>query len=288
VTNSTESDRVEIQGPVRQARNSLSGGLHDGILARRHGFAGGGLIGGNMHLDRFPPVLVEAFGSEWVGRGSISVYFETAVGAGCHLQVSVRAGRNQSSSATRLRRVEDDATVGAGTASARPGQTDLQTRDLRIGNPSELVILRDLQAEQVLAEGTRYLPAQDQIDRIAQGEIDDTLPCWTDPKPWKGAVACPSTIVSLLYEPGTGASPVAQRACQVYPGAASMFGAIELRFVDGPILLDHAYRIVSTVVGVGQSPRTEYCWWDSMIKEPSGKLAATARILTRVFKPAEQ
>jgi hypothetical protein len=275
---------MDLLGPVREARNSLSDGLHDDTVARRHGFGGAGVIGGNMHLDRFPPVLVEAFGSEWLAHGSISIYFETAVSAGCHIQVSVRTDRNESRPATRLRRVEDDATVGAGTASLGSDQTALRSRDLRLSVDSELMILRELRVGQVLADGPRYLSAQDQLDRIAQGEIDDALPCWTDPQPWRGAVACPSTIVSLLYEPGTGASPVPLRARQVDPEAATMFGAIELCFITGPVLLDHSYRVISTVVGVGRSPRTEYCWWDSIIEDSAGRLVATARILTRALR----
>jgi hypothetical protein len=277
---------VEAQGPVREARNSLAGGLHDDSLARRHGFDGGGVIGGNMHLDRFPPVLIETFGNEWLARGSISIYFETAVSAGCHLQVTVRTATGRSGgAATRLRRVEDDATVGAGTASLGHHETALRTRDLRLSVEPPPGVLRGLQAGEVLAEGTRYLPAAEQLDRIAEGAIDDVLPCWTDPKPWRGVVACPSTVVSLLYEPGTGASPVAQRARQVDPNSATMFGAIELCFIDGPLLLDRSYRVISTVVGVGQSPRTEYCWWDSTIEDSMGRPAATARVLTRALKP---
>jgi hypothetical protein len=277
--------RVELLGPVREARNSLSGGLRDGRLAQHHGFHGGGIIGGNMHLDRFPPVLIKAFGSEWLARGSISVYFETAVSAGCHLQVSVHTDQNESRAATRLRRVEDDATVGAGTASLGSDQTALRGRNLRLSVDSELVALRGLKAGEVLADGPRYLSSQNQLDRIAQGEIDDALPCWTDPQPWRGAVACPSTVVSLLYEPGTEASPVALRARQVDANAATMFGAIELCLIDGPLLLDRSYHVLSTVVGVGQSPRTEYCWWDSTIDDTARKPVATARVLTCALKP---
>jgi hypothetical protein len=284
VTKPLENDRVEIRGPVREARNSLSGGSHDDGPAQRHGFGGGGVIGGNMHLDRFPPVLLGALGGEWLAHGSISIYFETAVSAGCDLQVTVGSDRNQPWAATRLRRVEDDATVGAGTASVGSEKTALRTRDLRIGSPSELVMLCGLQSGEVLADELRYLAAEEQLSRIAAGEIDDALPCWTDAEPWGGAVACPSTIVSLLYEPGTGASPVARWVREADPEAPTMFGAIELCFADGPLLLGDSYRVVSTVVGVGQSPRTEYCWWDSIIEESSGRLAATARVLTRVFK----
>jgi hypothetical protein len=274
---------AEIQGPVRTARNFLTGGLHAPEEAARYGFPAGGAIGGNMHMDRFAPVLAGCFGDDWFVRGSVSVYFEQAVGEGTRIQVVVDTDGEQG--AVRLRRVEDDATVGAGTAGLSSGEdTALRQRDLRPSDPADLQAFAGLVPGQVMADELRTLSSEAQLEQLGRGEIDDAPECWSSAEPWGGIVACPSQFVQLLNL-NAGGSPAATWARTHAPGGATMFGAIEQAYVDGPVLLDEPYRVVSTVAAVGQSPRTEYCWWDSTIERPNGDLVATARALTRMFKP---
>jgi hypothetical protein len=63
-----------------------------------------------------------------------------------------------------------------------------------------------------------------------------------------------------------------------------MFGAIEIRFRSGPVLLDSRYRITGEVVAVSQTPKTEVMWFDSRAYDASGKLVADMRMMLRQLK----
>jgi hypothetical protein len=233
-----------------------------------------------MLLDRFPPVLIAAFGSVWCARGWLSVYFEQVVGADAPVQVVLDAGEDGVRGDVKLIAF-DNVVIASGDAGAGAGRTALSRRDMRLCEPSGLRVFGDLFAGTVVADEARRAPAAAQLARVEAGEIDDALGCWSDPQEWGVVVACPSTVVSLLYGDGER-SPVAAWALRTSERAATMFGAIETRFVDGPVFVDRSYRVSSRVVGVGRSPRSEYCWWDSRINE-GDRVVATARVLTRVL-----
>lgn len=276
---------TETRGPVRTASNFLSGGLH-GPEADRYGFPAGGAVSGHTHMDRFLPVVVEVFGDDWVGRGHVSVYFESPVSDGTEVQVVVERDGDAPAATTRLTRVADGTVVAAGTVGVTTDGTRLRTMDLRVVDSDSLSILRGVHPGQVLAEGTRSAPSKRQIERIRAGEIDDPLPCWLDASQWGAVVASPATIAFALVSPEGGGSPDARWIHAHHEGVATMFGAIEVSCSAGPVFLDREYHIVSSVAGVGESPRTEYCWWDSTIQDLSGRLVATTRVLTRAFKPS--
>src|SRR6202042_1570603 len=62
-----------ITGPVREPRNRaahVTGSIHDDATASKLGFRGG-TVAGSVHLDQFPPLLVEAFGPAWFETGRL-------------------------------------------------------------------------------------------------------------------------------------------------------------------------------------------------------------------------
>ena len=70
-----------ICGPLWAARNwsadAGEGSIHDDATAENLGFRGG-TVAGNVHMNQFPPVLVEIFGPEWFERGNLSLSFKNA------------------------------------------------------------------------------------------------------------------------------------------------------------------------------------------------------------------
>jgi hypothetical protein len=247
-------DVARISGPARVAHNYLHGGLHGGDAAR-FGFPAGGAVSAHAHLDRFPGLLVEGLGTTWVERGWLSLYFDRAVGDGRRVRVDAEMSAPDAAEVSLRDVDDDDAILASGDAGLGASvASELRTRDLRLCDPAELRGFGGLSAGHVLADAERVVPASPQIARIDAGEIDDPLPSWTSLDEWGAVVACPSTIVSLLFD-GEGHSPVAAWTRRAQPDAATMFGAIELAVHDGPVLLGRAYRVVSTVVGVGRSPR---------------------------------
>ena len=66
--------------------------------------------------------------------------------------------------------------------------------------------------------------------------------------------------------------------------SVGLFGALEVGFVNGPMVLNRRYHIASEVVCVGQSPQTEYVWYDSKATNESGELVALMRMQSRAMK----
>src|SRR3954468_19687025 len=67
-----------LAGPLRVPRNAAAnakGSIHDDETAQRLGLRGG-TVAGSVHLDLFPPLLIEVFGPRWYERGSISINFK--------------------------------------------------------------------------------------------------------------------------------------------------------------------------------------------------------------------
>ena len=66
--------------------------------------------------------------------------------------------------------------------------------------------------------------------------------------------------------------------------AVGLFGAIELRNINGPVLVEHPYRVTGSIVALGQSPKTEYMWFETALDEKAGKRIAEMRMLLRFMK----
>src|SRR6516225_3910300 len=69
-----------IAGPVRRPRNPsahVQGSIHDDATATALGFRGG-TVAGSIHMDQFPPLLVEAFGQGWFDTVGLPLYFRHA------------------------------------------------------------------------------------------------------------------------------------------------------------------------------------------------------------------
>ena len=69
-----------IAGPLRSSVNNsitVKGSIHDDATATKLGFRGG-TVAGSIHMELFPPLLLEAFGPHWFEHGTLSMYFRNA------------------------------------------------------------------------------------------------------------------------------------------------------------------------------------------------------------------
>jgi len=281
-------DRGVFSGPVLAGRNgSLDesghlrddgrGSIHDDATASRLGFRGG-TVAGSIHMDQFPPVLVRAFGQEWFERGSLSLYFINATIDLEKVQAFVEdpAGGAGPVKAWMLR--DDGTPVAEGTASMGGHSRDeLQTRDLRATPTEGLRILKGVEAGRSLGEHMARLDSANQRARQAGGFINEPLDWYVGDSPWGGPVASPNEVVALLYR-----QPAAALRVTAGP-VVGLFGAIEVAHINGPVLLDKDYRVTAEVVAVGQSPKTEYFWFDSTAHDGDTEVASM-RMLLRFMK----
>src|SRR5947209_1278574 len=131
-----------IEGPVRAPVNAAAqqaGSIHDDATASKLGFRGG-TVAGSIHMDQFPPVLIEAFGQRWFERGSLSLYFLNATTGGEPVKAFASTptpGATDEQVGVWMERDPEGMKVADGTASvgdpALP--TELERRDLRLAEP---------------------------------------------------------------------------------------------------------------------------------------------------------
>lgn len=169
--------------------------------------------------------------------------------------------------------------VCTGTAAVGDhSRSALRSKDLRPCDPDELRILRELHAGRSLGHFELDLDPTLQFERYDRGLISDPLEVYRNGEKWGAPVAAPCTFVQYFWGPPT-------RAIRGLVGeAVGLFGAIEIGHVDGPLLLDRPYLIDSEVVCVGQSPQTEYFWFDTTARRPDGGLVAVFRMMLRFMK----
>ena len=270
-------------GPLRNPRNLASGStgtIHDDATATKLGFRGG-TVAGSVHMDQFPPLLLRAFGQQWFETGSLSLYFRNATTDGEPVQAFVAvpaepmAGRQVRAWMTR----PDETVVAEGTASiGQPTEpTALFARDLRLVDPGELRLLKDIRPGDPLGE--LEVPVNSQRQRLSLREryLTEPLDWYGKSSPWGPPIATPSTTVDLLY------SELLKPLKDRLGPRVGLFGAIEIRYHVGPVFLDRAYTVSGEVVGVSETPKTEVLWYDSRAHD-GGRLVATMRMMLRSLK----
>jgi hypothetical protein len=278
-----------IVGPIRNGVNlsaDATEGIHNDVIATAIGFRGG-TVAGDIHLDQFAPVLIEAFGPAWFESGSLSLYFKHATLDGEPVLARVQRPSLDSATGKSAESVlaemttPEGITVAEGTAgigAASPARSALRSRDLCACDPSSLRILHDVRIGETFDPIELTPRGLEQQSRLTRGLISEPLAWYSGASPWSGPIASPLTAAHLLHW------EVAQPLSARLPTNVGMFGAIELAFVSGPIFLDQRYVVTGQVVAVSDSPKTEILWYDTEARNLEGQLVATCRMMTRCVK----
>ncbi len=269
-------------GPLRRSLNNarhVSGSIHDDATATKLGFRGG-TVAGSIHLELLPPLLLKAFGKRWFERGTISTYFLNATTD----REAVRAflkepplGATDAQVDVWIER-DDGMRVAEGTASVGSPEapTALLRRPLDRFGTGQLRILGGLKVGSRFEECDAFLTKDTMTQRMKV--ITEPLEWYTKPSPWGGPIATPATMVQLLYSQSI--ATLRGKLGQ----AVGLFGAIELRNLNGPVLVEHPYRVSGSIVALGQSPKTEYMWFETALNEATGERIAEMRMLLRFMK----
>jgi len=271
-----------LVGPLRRSVNNASkvaGSIHDDATATKLGFRGG-TVAGSIHLELFPPILLKAFGQRWFERGTISMYFLNATTDREVVRAFVKEPPIDAKDAQVDVWVErdDGMRVAEGTASVgNPEEPSaLLRRPLDRFDAGQLRILGGLKVGDQFEECDALLTKDAMTERMKV--ITEPLEWYTKPSPWGGAIATPATMVQLLYS-----QSIATLRSKL-GRAVGLFGAIELRNINGPVLVEHPYRVTGSIVALGQSPKTEYMWFETALEEKAGKRIAEMRMLLRFMK----
>ena len=267
-------------GPYREPRNlaaSQRGSIHDDSTAQRLGFRGG-TVAGSIHMEQFPPLMVAAFGQRWFESGGLSTYFRNATTDREPVRAFVRTPpRGAEHAQVDIWMEKEDGTqVLEGTASAGdPVEPSLLRRKLAEARESgEMRMLAHL------APGDRVEPVAVQLSDADAGPrldaITEPLGWYRGPSPWGGPIVGPGLLVHLMTQ--------AQRGMHLGRAqAVGLYGAIEIRHLRGPVFSDRTYDVGATILAVGQTPKTEYVWFETLMREASGTEDVASMIMMLRF-----
>lgn len=278
MSDDTEIREGYIYGGWRRAVNAFAtgrGSIHDDETARNLGMRGGAVVG-IVHLNLFPPLILETLGQRWFEKGSLSIYYTYAMVDGEQVRgvMGIPPDRKQDVQVEARAESQDGHTVATGTiAVGEPDELSyIQAIELKNAEPGELRILAGLKVGDALPSRD-FIITRQMVDRALE-TITDTLDWYKGDSPWGGAIAPPSLM---------------HRAMNINPPrseeAVGFFGATELRNVNGPVKVDVPYRSGGKVVCLGASSKTEFYWNDTYLDEAeTGKRVAEMRHMTRLMK----
>jgi hypothetical protein len=274
-----------ICNPRNLSINS-KGSIHDDATATELGFRAG-TVAGDIHLEQFGGILVSAFGQQWFEAGSLSMYFMHATADAEPVEATLDVGDAQTplqntQVAARMQ-TPDGITVAEGTASVgvHASLTALYSRDRRSVDASTLKMLRYAQPGRPLETITRQAPGDDQILRQSRGIMTSPLDWYVSDSPWGGPICSPLTTCRVLV---AGMTESIEKECGDFVG---LYGAIEIRNHNGPLMLNTDYTVTGKVLDVSDSPKTEVLWFTTEARiadQPDSAPIASLTMMTRLLK----
>ena len=265
----------EWRRPVNTAAHQ-KGGIHDDDTATDLGFRGG-TVAGAIHMEQFPPLLLEMFGADFWQTGTLSMYFRSATVD----REPVRCLTTEPERVGNIRRTnvwmekEDGTIVASGTASCggHDEKSELRRKLESIRPISELRILKNLKVG-ARCEDQRCFVEDSFLD-AQLGVITEPLSCYKTSNEFSGRVL-PVTQVVRAFDP-----PEVALITEVEPPFVGLYGAIEIEFINGPVFAETEYKGSGEIVGLSDSPQTEILWRDSilMTDKPIARMVKMDRLM---------
>jgi hypothetical protein len=101
--------------------------------------------------------------------------------------------------------------------------------------------------------------------------ITEPLDWYAGASPWGGPVVNPGLLVHMMVQ--------VQRRMALPADAVGLYGAIEVRHLAGPVFSERDYEVSGRVVAVGQTPKTEYLWYETTMREGATDVASMLMML---------
>ena len=257
-----------------------TGGIHDDTTAQKLGFAGG-TVAGSLHMEQFPPLMVAHFGVDWWRRGGLSLYFKQATLDG----EPVRCFFEPLSDHRGKAWMENEAGEVIMSGSASLGDDSNSEIRKRLASVRPAKDLRMLQNVQL------HTTSETLTARAEDSEIDDRLRVITEPLPlytvnpelnktYGGRVLPVAPFVHLFRGVEAQVAPVKGP----YVG---LFGAIEVQYLNGPVVSGQDYNLNGQALAVSESPKTEVLWYEATLSDPgTGEPVARMIKMDRLMKDA--
>lgn len=282
------TDMAEMQthaaiktGPIRHSVNGSSnakGSIHDDATATKLGLRGG-TVAGSIHMDLFGPLLLEMFGDRWWQTGNLSLNFKNATTdrepVRASLTVPPSGGADAQVDAWVDR--EDGMRVAEGTAAVGhpDAESALTRKPLPAVEPGQLRILSSLSVGMAIEPATAVY--SEETLKSYMERITEPMDIHQSSR-WGGAVVPLAGYVNVFH--GQALTSVRRQIKDV----VGLFGAIEIRNVNGPLIVGREYRTGGEIIALGDSPKTEYFWYEAWADDADGRRIAEQRMQLRFMK----
>ena len=274
----SSSDRIARPRNLAQVQK---GSIHDDATASKLGFRGG-TVAGSIHMEQFPPVLLRAFGQQWFETGSLSCYFRNATLDGERVRPLAQVPSSTSDAQINIWMERDDGLqVLEGTASVgNPAEPSLLRRKLEEPrDPGEMRMLAHVTVGQQLTASAdaRQSHGRSRDRRAPQGHHRAARLVHrlfavgrTDPQPGPPRTRDGRRAVRH--------PPVRRRSDSTAPS--------RVRHHAGPAFHDRDYVVDGNVLALGVTPKTEYVWFETMLRDREGAPPIASMIMMLRFMKA--
>lgn len=288
----TTSEGPTLTGPARfpvqmLAHQKLGDQLsvHDEEMAAKVGLAGAP-IEGPTHFSQFDPLAFELWGQEWFEKGCISSHFQTMVLEGESVTASLKDLGNGNAEISAQK--AEGTPVLEGTASVEPNApTALSERlqRMRERDPGELHIIDRVEVGTIMTIESEMLDMATPNGDLYPFSLRDKLDHITEASPWYESADNPWQRPIVPFEMYSVLTNKVGAARGVRRPSTGLFIDLEVRAVDGPLLVDEPYNLEKEIILVGQSRRVESYWSETRILETNGgRHVATVLLHQGVFK----
>lgn len=270
-----------LEGKRRQPRNTSAhekGGIHDDETAQKLGFSGG-TVAGSIHMEQFPPFLIEHLGDAWLDTGTISLYFRSATTDGEPVRC-VGAPPIQSDGGRRMMigMLDENGTVvmdGTASTTADPDSA-LRRKLLEVRPATDIRVLQDVQVDRWCDPFVVQIPAES-IDAQLR-VITEPMPMFGKPGDTQPRVPPMTTLIHTLRD-------VEEFIVLSRGDFVGLFGAIEIAYHSGQPVTGKDYLLKGRALALSDSPKTEIFWMESVLMDVETEQPLVSMIkMDRVMK----
>jgi len=272
-----------IESAWRRPTNTSAdekGGIHDDDTAQKLGFDGG-TVAGSLHMEQFPPLLVQHFGEDWWRQGSLSLYFKKATFDGDPVRAFLE-GESDTRAKVWMENEAGDLVMSGTAALGADPKSEIQTRLQNVRTPTDLRMLSNVVPGKPSV--TLTVQANDAAIEERLRVITEPMSLYTeneqDNKAWGGRVLPIAPFVHLFRA-------VELEIVPINGDYVGLYGAIEVQYLNGPVTSNTEYSLTGHAVAVSESPKTEVVWYEATLSDPkTHKPIAKMTKMDRLMKDA--
>ena len=255
--------------------------IHDDNMANDLGFSGAP-IEGPTHFSQFDPLLFDLFGKAWFENGCISVHYQNMVIEGEEVRAFATPADDKKSAVIWAEK-KDGTPVLQGSASIGPthSESELDRRRARLRPSQQLVILAEQHIGMKGKRNEHVVMSFDQhMGDLYPFSLNEKVERMTEPSPWYTNVGgsrspwkqaiIPFEMVSVLTEYSAREAEIPRKG-----PAVGLFVDQEIKLINGPLFVNHPYRLQREVIHLAESRRVESSWTLTKVyDEKSNELVA--------------